>query len=168
MRKKDRAKKCAICGKHVLNENISKDGFYFCGNDCEADYYHMTEEKRQKMKKNKQKTTKLQKIWFSKEAEKLFLKRRKMKTLTKEEIIEINKKLGKEFKTDSGILSESNLEYALSHKDPYKLSLEILRGHPFIDGNKRTSFMVYMLLTSGESYEKILKDYRDMLRALSK
>lgn len=88
--------------------------------------------------------------------------------LTKERIIEINKKLGKEFKTEYGILNESNLDFALSQKEPYKIALELLRGHPFIDGNKRTSFMVYMLLTTNKPYEEILKDYYDILLSLSK
>jgi|GEM_PF-3573061 len=89
--------------------------------------------------------------------------------LTKEDIIEINHKLGKEFKTDSGLgTNASNLDYALSLGQPYDIAREILRGHPFIDGNKRTSFMVYMLLTTGKNYNKILKDYYDIFLSLSK
>lgn len=87
----------------------------------------------------------------------------------KKQIIEINKKLGKEFKTDSGLGgNKSNLDYALSLDNPYDTAKEILRGHPFIDGNKRTAFMVYMLLTSNKSYEEILKDFYDILLTLSK
>jgi hypothetical protein len=29
-----------MCGKPVKNKNITKDGHYFCGNDCEAEYWH--------------------------------------------------------------------------------------------------------------------------------
>jgi uncharacterized protein (DUF433 family) len=88
---------------------------------------------------------------------------------TKSQIIEINKKLGKEFKTDFGLGgNKSNLDYALSLEGPYDISKEILRGHPFIDGNKRTAFMVYMLLTTEKSYKQILEDFRDILLSLSK
>ena len=89
--------------------------------------------------------------------------------LTKEQIIEINEKLGKEFKTDFGLGgNKSNLDYALSLEKPYDLAKEILRGHPFIDGNKRTSFIIYMILTTNKSYKEILKDYYDILLSLSK
>ncbi len=88
--------------------------------------------------------------------------------LTKPQIIEINKRLGKGFKTESGILNESNLDYALSVKNPHKASLEILRGHPFIESNKRTAFMVYLLLTTNKKYETILNDFYDIFEALSK
>jgi len=89
--------------------------------------------------------------------------------LTKKQIIEINAKLGKEFKTDFGLGgNKSNLDYALSLKNSYQIALEIVRGHPFIDGNKRTGFMVYMILSSNKSYEKILKDYYDVFQTLAK
>ncbi len=89
--------------------------------------------------------------------------------ITKEEIIRINEKLGKEFNTASGLgANKSNLDYALTKISPYAIAREILRGHPFIDGNKRTSFMVYMLLTTKKKYEEILKDYRDILLSLAK
>ena len=89
--------------------------------------------------------------------------------LNKEEIIEINQKLGKEFNTDFGLGGNySNLDYALTLKQPYDIAKELLRGHPFIDGNKRTSFMVYMLLTTPKKYEDILNDFRDILLSLSR
>ena len=89
--------------------------------------------------------------------------------LTKNQIIEINEKLGKEFKTDFGLGgNNSNLDYALSLDNPYDIAKEILRGHPFIDGNKRTSFMVYLMLTTGKKYEELLKDFYDIFLSLSK
>lgn len=88
---------------------------------------------------------------------------------SKELIIEINKKLGKEFSTEFGLgANKSNLDYALTLKEPYNIAKEILRGHPFIDGNKRTSFMIYLLLTTDKSYEEILNDYYDIFLSLSK
>jgi len=85
------------------------------------------------------------------------------------QVIEVNEKLGKEFKTEFGLGgNKSNLDYALSLDDPYLIAKEILRGHPFIDGNKRTSFMIYLMLTTFKPYEEILKDFRDILLALSK
>ena len=89
--------------------------------------------------------------------------------ISKEQVIEINKKLGREFNTEFGLSGNAqNLDYALSLKNPYNIAKEILRGHPFIDGNKRTSFMVYMLLTTEKNYEEILNDFRDILLSLSK
>lgn len=84
-------------------------------------------------------------------------------------IIEINEKLGKEFNTTYGLGgNKSNLDYAVSLDDHYLISKEILRGHPFIDGNKRTAFMVFMILTTKKSYEEILKDLYDIFLSLSK
>ena len=89
--------------------------------------------------------------------------------ITKEKVIEINKKLGKEFNTEFGLGgNKSNLDYALSLKDPYDIAREILRGHPFVDGNKRTAFMVYILLTTKKTYEEVLKDFYDILKSLAK
>lgn len=88
--------------------------------------------------------------------------------ISKKEVLEINKKLEQEFKTDYGILNESNLDYALSLKEAYDIAKEILRGHPFTDGNKRTAFMIYMILTTNKDYKEILKDYYDILLSLSK
>lgn len=89
--------------------------------------------------------------------------------LTKDKIVEINQKLGKEFKTDFGLGgNKSNLDYALSLDNPYDTAKEILRGHPFIDGNKRTSFMVYLVLTTGKKYEELLKDFYDIFLSLSR
>jgi len=33
------SKKCFMCKAKVTNELICKDGNYFCGNDCEAEYW---------------------------------------------------------------------------------------------------------------------------------
>jgi hypothetical protein len=51
--------------------------------------------------------------------------------IMKDKIIEINKKLGIEFHTDFGLgANKSNLDYAISLKDPYDIAKEIFRGHP--------------------------------------
>lgn len=89
--------------------------------------------------------------------------------LTTETVLEINKKLGIEFKTNFGLGgNKSNLEYALSLENHYDIAKEILRGHPFIDGNKRTAFMAYMILTTDKDYNQILEDFRDILLSLSR
>ena len=89
--------------------------------------------------------------------------------MNKEEVIEINKKLGLQFKTPHGLGSnKSNLDYALSLDDPYRIAQEILKGHPFIDGNKRTAVMVYFMLSTRKRYEEILKDFYDIFLSLSK
>jgi hypothetical protein len=89
--------------------------------------------------------------------------------MNKQRIIEINEKLGKEFHTDYGLGgNKSNLDYALSLDNPYYLAREIVRGHPFIDGNKRTALMVFFILTTGKSYPRILEDYYDVFQNLAK
>jgi magnesium-transporting ATPase (P-type) len=88
--------------------------------------------------------------------------------LTRERVIEINKELGLEFGTDHGLGgNSSNLDYALSLDDPYQVSKEIIRGHPFVDANKRTGVMVYLMLTTKKSYDEILKDFYDVFQNLS-
>jgi len=49
--------------------------------------------------------------------------------ISKKKVLEINKKLGKEFKTDFSILNESNLDYALSLKSPCDIAKEILKDY---------------------------------------
>lgn len=66
----------------------------------------------------------------------------KFDTLTKEAILEINKK----FNAD-GIRSDADLEYIVYNVDKTRgvnqkaatLLVEIARKHPFVDGNKRTA-----------------------------
>lgn len=88
--------------------------------------------------------------------------------LTKNKVLEINRKLGVNFGTSFGLGGNaSNLDYALSLNDPYKIAKEILRGHPFIDGNKRTSLMVYLMLTTNKTYSQIIKDFYDTFLSLS-
>lgn len=89
--------------------------------------------------------------------------------LSKEELIELNRKLGEEFNTGYGLGgNSSNLDFALSLSDPYMISKEISRGHPFVDANKRTALMVYLIMTSKKTYDKILDDFYDIFLALSK
>ena len=66
-----------------------------------------------------------------------------METLTKEDIIEINKKVGEKGK----VINEANLEFAL-HKLSRNVSIEkkaatllhdLVAAHIFLDGNKRTA-----------------------------
>lgn len=93
----------------------------------------------------------------------------KVEMISQEEIAKINERLGREFGTEHGAGGNlSNLGYALTKKQPYDIAKEILRGHPFIDGNKRTSLMVYIILTTGKKYEEILADFRDIFESLSK
>ncbi len=106
--------------------------------------------------------------WIKKDWKKT-LEARDEKYLTREDIILINKLFGDEFQTPFGLGgNSSNLDYALTLKNPYNISREILRGHPFIDGNKRTSLMVYLLLTTTKSFEEILGDYYDIFKSLAK
>ena len=42
---------CAICTENVTNENIKKDGYYFCTNECEMEYCDMSLGNRRILKK---------------------------------------------------------------------------------------------------------------------
>ena len=79
-------------------------------------------------------------------------------------------RMKKEFNTDYGLHGGlmSNLDFALSLNDPYKIFKEILRGHPFKDGNKRTSLMIYLMSTTNKNYDEILTDFYIIFTALSK
>jgi death-on-curing protein len=68
--------------------------------------------------------------------------------ITKEEIIELNKKIVEEFGGTIGLINESNLDFVLAKvknaKDIFKKAAELVYGinigHVFIDVNKRTAF----------------------------
>ena len=91
-----------------------------------------------------------------------------------EEIIEINKKVG----SDGVLINKGNLEFALESAKHAKTLIQkatiilydIISGHPFLDGNKRTAFVAMELFlkmngkeldySKGEEYlmERILYD----------
>ena len=68
--------------------------------------------------------------------------------ITKEEIIELNKKIIEEFGGHVGFQNESNLDFVLAKvknaKELFRKATELIyginQGHPFLDGNKRTAF----------------------------
>ena len=71
-----------------------------------------------------------------------------MKCLTVEEIIQIHDKLIEQFGGETGIVDKNRLDFITSKVqsskgDVYKkaaiLLHDIISGHPFIDGNKRTA-----------------------------
>jgi len=87
-----------------------------------------------------------------------------LKYPTTEEVIEINERLG-----EGGILvNKGNLEFILKkvevEKSFYKkatiLLRDIIRLHPFLDGNKRTAFhtMLYFLELNGKRFKYGHKD----------
>jgi death-on-curing family protein len=90
---------------------------------------------------------------------KLSLMRKVINYPTLEEIIEINKRLG-----EGGILvNKSNLEFIIDKAKNVKgivrkattFLYDIIRLHPFLDGNKRTSFhtMLYFLELNGVRFK---------------
>ncbi len=68
--------------------------------------------------------------------------------ITKEEIVELNRKIVELFGGHTGLQNEANLDFALlkaeNAKDIYRKAAELMywinKGHPFLDGNKRTAF----------------------------
>jgi death-on-curing protein len=65
------------------------------------------------------------------------------------------------FRPQSGYYADTLLQGAA-------LFESLIINHPFIDGNKRTAFVVYMILTTNKPYPVILKDYYDILQSLAK
>ena len=59
-KKKKSPKKCFMCKKPVKNENITKNGHFFCCNDCDAKYY-MKLEKKTNQKRNRKILEEIQK-----------------------------------------------------------------------------------------------------------
>ena len=68
--------------------------------------------------------------------------------ITKEEIIELNRKIVEEFGGSIGLQNKSNLDFVLAKvrnsKNVFRKAAELMhginQGHPFLDGNKRTAF----------------------------
>jgi death-on-curing protein len=68
--------------------------------------------------------------------------------ITKDEIIDLNKRIVREFGGSFGMPNESNLDFVLAKaansKDVFRKAAVIMHGinegHPFVDGNKRTAF----------------------------
>lgn len=68
--------------------------------------------------------------------------------ITKQEIIDLNKKIVEEFGGTVGISNESNLDFILAKvrnaKDIFRKAAELMYGinigHVFLDANKRTAF----------------------------
>ena len=93
---------------------------------------------------------------------------------TLEEIVEINKRLG-----EGGVLvNKSNLEFILEKAKNVKglerkatvFLYDIIRLHPFLDGNKRTAFhtMLYFLELNGRKFKYGHKDERKIEKLLNR
>ncbi len=88
------------------------------------------------------------------------------------EIVEINKKVG----SNGTMVNEANLEFTLQKMINAKtlarkatvLLQGIIKGHPFVDGNKRTAFvaMELFLKKNGKELEHTKSDERLMERVL--
>jgi len=89
--------------------------------------------------------------------------------ITKTKVIAINRKVGMLYDTEFGLTDrESNLDYALMAKTPDEIAYRIIYGHPFIDANKRTAFIVYIMLTELIDENEVIKKYDGWLKVLSK
>ena len=97
-----------------------------------------------------------------------------LKYPTTEEVIEINERLG-----EGGILvNKGNLEFILKHIELEKLFIkkasillrDIIRLHPFLDGNKRTAFhsMLYFLELNGKRFKYGHKDENKIEKLLNR
>lgn len=97
-----------------------------------------------------------------------------LKYPTIEEIIEINRRLG-----EGGILiNKGNLEFILKKVELEKsivkkatiLLRDIIRLHPFLDGNKRTAFhtMIYFLELNGKRFKYGHKDENKIEKLLNR
>ena len=93
---------------------------------------------------------------------------------TIEEIVEINKRLG-----EGGVLiNKSNLDFILKKvktkksivKKAVVFLCDIIKLHPFLDGNKRTGFhtMLYFLELNGKLFKYGHKDERKIEKMLNR
>jgi death-on-curing protein len=83
--------------------------------------------------------------------------------VTVEEIIEIHERILEKYGGESGILNRGILEFAVDwvNSHPRKsifwkvavLMREIICGHPFVDGNKRTGFEVADTILKAKGYK---------------
>jgi len=99
---------------------------------------------------------------------------KKLKCPTIEEVVEINKRLG-----EGGVLiNKGNLEFILKKVDAKKsfikkaaiLLRDIIRLHPFLDGNKRTAFhtMLYLLEMNDKRFKYGHKDESKIEKMLNR
>ena len=99
---------------------------------------------------------------------------KQLKYPTVEEIVEINRRLG-----EGGILiNKGNLEFILKNVELEKslvkkasiLLRDIIRLHPFLDGNKRTAFhtMLYFLEMNGKKFKYGHKDENKIEKVLNR
>lgn len=99
---------------------------------------------------------------------------KELKYPTLEEIVEINRRLG-----EGGVLiNKGNLEFILEKVKEEKsivkkaaiLLLDIIRLHPFLDGNKRTAFhtMLYFLELNDKRFKYEHKDENKIEKMLNR
>ncbi|MFW6008797.1 MAG: Fic family protein [archaeon] len=89
-----------------------------------------------------------------------------LEDLNVEKVMKVNKIINEKYDTTYGLLSRGNLHFCINKNSPYEISKNIIEKHPFIDGNKRTALVIYLLLTSDKKLEKIIKDYDLVLKNL--
>lgn len=78
-----------------------------------------------------------------------------MVKIKKEEIIEANKLLCREFGQQGIVLNDANLDFTVDQFNEGEIMVielvrKIIQNHPFVDGNKRTAFVVYFYLSKVE------------------
>lgn len=99
-------------------------------------------------------------------------KEEKPKKFTTELVTKINELVGKKYKTDFGVLNKGNLEMALSKENAFDIASEIVQLHPFLDGNKRTAFLVLKARCYKDVDENminiLIEQHDDWLKILSK
>ena len=79
-------------------------------------------------------------------------------------IMKINWTVNKDFDTSYGIRYEADINMASSKSSPKEIAKYIATNHPFVDGNKRTAFII---MKFDQTLEKTIKDNYDMLELLS-
>jgi len=82
------------------------------------------------------------------------------KYITKKDVININKMLG-----ESGIVREiGTLEHAC--QDMKRLPEMIAIDHPFVDGNKRTAFVIATMIETGKTADRVIRENKRWLKIL--
>ena len=93
-----------------------------------------------------------------------------------EALIEINKEVAEQEGFTPGIISQGNLEYVLDtlkdihgvYNQAAQLFLKLIKGHPFVDGNKRTAYATMKAFLGRNGKQFTVKDYAAVVNVILK
>ena len=87
-----------------------------------------------------------------------------MTKLKKEEVIEVNKLLCREFKQQGIVINDANLDFAVDQFNEKEITVielcrKVVQGHCFLEGNKRLIFVLYFYLNKIQNSKNPLVNF---------